>query len=143
MAKIHWALACLLLFVTAAAAQEHYTEGPVWRVTLVRVKPAQMDAYLTSLRQATKPLLEEEKRTGAIIDYKIFLKETNSSPQDWDFDATRECRCSPRKTGRDFSRPRFCIQEQTFVCFPNQERNLMIVMNVTKIHAERLIQPPA
>jgi len=84
MAKIHWALACLLLFVTAAAAQEHYTEGPVWRVTLVRVKPAQMDAYLTSLRQATKPLLEEEKRTGAIIDYKIFLKETNSSPQDWD-----------------------------------------------------------
>src|SRR5437773_7921763 len=84
MAKIHWALACLLLFVTAAAAQEHYTEGPVWRVTLVRVKPAQMDAYLTSLRQATKPLLEEEKRTGAIIDYKILLKETNSGPQDWD-----------------------------------------------------------
>ena len=84
MAKIHWALACLLLFVAAAAAQEHYTEGPVWRVTLVRVKPAQMDAYLTSLHQATKPLLEEEKRTGAIIDYKIFLKETNSSPQDWD-----------------------------------------------------------
>ncbi|SRR6266478_6101435 len=24
------------------------------------------------------------RRTGAIIDYKIFLKETNSSPQDWD-----------------------------------------------------------
>ncbi len=43
-----------------------------------------MDAYLTSLRQATKPLLEEEKRTGAIIDYKILLKETNSGPQDWD-----------------------------------------------------------
>jgi hypothetical protein len=84
MAKIHWALACLLLFVTAAAAQEHYTEGPVWRVTLARVKPAQMDAYLTSLRQATKPLLEEEKRTGVIVDYKIFLKETNSGPQDWD-----------------------------------------------------------
>src|SRR5438445_10513505 len=69
MAKIHWGLACLLLFVTAAVAQEHYTEGPVWRVTLVRVKPAQMDAYLTSLRQATKPLLEEEKRTGVIVDY--------------------------------------------------------------------------
>src|SRR5437763_533196 len=83
MAKIHWALACLLLFVTAAAAQEHYTEGPVWRITLVRVKPAQMDAYLTSLHQATKPLLEEEKRTGAIVDYKIFLKETNNGPQDW------------------------------------------------------------
>jgi hypothetical protein len=84
MAKMHWALACLLLFVTAAVAQEHYTEGPVWRVTLVRVKPAQMDAYLTSLRQSSKPLLDEEKRTGVIVDYKIFLKETNNNPQDWD-----------------------------------------------------------
>src|SRR5438309_10823893 len=84
MAKIHWALARLLLFVTAAAAQEHYTEGPVWRVTLVRVKLAQMDAYLTRLRQATKPSLEEEKRPGVIVDHQIFLKETNSGPQHWD-----------------------------------------------------------
>src|SRR5256885_17214066 len=58
MAKIHWGLACLLLFVTAAVAQEHYTEGLVWRVTLVRVQPAQMDAHLTSLRQRTHPLLQ-------------------------------------------------------------------------------------
>src|SRR5256714_15038518 len=84
MKKMLLVLACLLLFAVVGVAQEHYTEGPVWRVTLVRVKPAQMDAYLTSLRQATKPLLEEEKRTGAIVDYKIFLKETNSGPQDWD-----------------------------------------------------------
>jgi hypothetical protein len=84
MAKMHWALACLLLFVTAAVAQEHYTEGPVWRVTLVRVKPNQMDAYLTSLRQSSKPLLEEEKRTGVIVDYKVFIKETTNNPQDWD-----------------------------------------------------------
>src|SRR5437763_12607755 len=83
MAKIHWGLACLLLFVTAAVAQEHYTEGPVWRVTMVRVKHAQMDAYLTSLRQATKPLLEEEKRKGAIDDYKIFLKEITSGQLEW------------------------------------------------------------
>jgi hypothetical protein len=84
MAKMHWALACLLLFVTAGVAQEHYNEGPVWRVTLVKVKPNQMDAYLTSLRQVSKPVLEEEKRTGAIVDYKIFLKETTNNPQDWD-----------------------------------------------------------
>jgi hypothetical protein len=84
MGKMHWALACLFVFATAAIAQEHYTEGPVWRVTLVRVKPNQMDAYLTSLRQNSKPLLEEQKRTGVILDYKIFLKETNNNPQDWD-----------------------------------------------------------
>jgi len=76
----------LLLFLLAPAlfAQEHYTEGPVWRVSLIRVKPNQMDAYLTSLRQSSKPILDEEKRNGTIVDYKFFLKETRSNPEDWD-----------------------------------------------------------
>jgi hypothetical protein len=74
----------VLLLAPAVFAQEHYTEGPVWRVSLVRVKPTQMDAYLTSLRQSSKPLLDEEKRQGIIMDYKIFLKETKHSPEDWD-----------------------------------------------------------
>jgi hypothetical protein len=65
-------------------AQEHYTEGPVWRVQLVRVKPTQMDAYLSSLRKNSKPILEEEKRQGMIVDYKFFLKQTKNSPEDWD-----------------------------------------------------------
>ena len=74
----------LLLLAPAVLAQEHYTEGPVWRVQLIRVKPTQMDAYLTSLRQSTKPLIEEQKRQGIIMDYKVFLKETKNSPEDWD-----------------------------------------------------------
>ena len=79
------ALAVLaLLTAPALFAQEHYTEGPVWRISLVRVKPTQMDAYLTSLRQSSKPLLDEEKRQGIIMDYKIFLKETKNNPEDWD-----------------------------------------------------------
>jgi len=79
---------CTLLLIIAIAgsvmAQEHYTEGPVWRVSLIRVKPNKMDEYLASLRQATKPLFDEEKRNGTIMDYKIFLKETSNGPQDWD-----------------------------------------------------------
>jgi hypothetical protein len=74
----------LVVFTFQAMAQEHYTEGPVWRVTLIKVKPAQMDAYLSSLRQNTKPLFDEQKRQGIIVDYKVMLKETQSSPQDWD-----------------------------------------------------------
>ena len=74
----------LLLLAPAVLAQEHYTEGPVWRVQLIRVKPTQMDAYLTSLRQSTKPLIEEQKRQGLIMDYKVFLKETKNNPEDWD-----------------------------------------------------------
>lgn len=84
MKKLLGLAAFLLLLAPCMLAQEHYTEGPIWRVQLIRVKPTQMDAYLTSLRQSTKPLIEEEKRTGMIMDYKIFLKETKNGPEDWD-----------------------------------------------------------
>ena len=73
-----------ILMAPAVLAQEHYTEGPVWRVSLVRVKPTAMDAYLTSLQKSSKPLLDEQKRQGIIMDYKLFLKETKNSPEDWD-----------------------------------------------------------
>jgi hypothetical protein len=72
------------MFAPALLAQENYTEGPVWRVSLIRVKPTHFDEYLTSLRQVSKPFIEEEKRQGLIVDYKIFMKETKNSPQDWD-----------------------------------------------------------
>lgn len=84
MKKIYGLVGLLLLAGSALFAQEHYTEGPVWRVQLIRVKPTQMDAYLTSLRQSSKPFFDEEKRQGIIMDYKIFFKETRSNPQDWD-----------------------------------------------------------
>jgi hypothetical protein len=74
----------LMLLTPALFAQEHYTEGPVWRIQLIRVKPTHMDDYLTSLRQSTKPLIEEQKKEGMIMDYKVFLKETKNSPEDWD-----------------------------------------------------------
>lgn len=84
MKTIFRVTAFALLLAPAVLAQEHYTEGPVWRVSLVRVKPTQMDAYLTSLQKSSKPLLDEQKRQGTIMDYKLFLKETKNSPEDWD-----------------------------------------------------------
>lgn len=74
----------VVLLAPALFAQEHYTEGPVWRIQLIRVNPTKMDAYLSSLRQSTKPILEEEKKEGMVTDYKVFLKETKNGPQDWD-----------------------------------------------------------
>lgn len=84
MKQLYRLAAFLLLLAPAVLAQEHYTEGPVWRIQLIRVKPTQLDAYLTSLRQSTKPLIEEQKRQGIIMDYKVFLKETKATPEDWD-----------------------------------------------------------
>lgn len=84
MKKLYGLVAFLLLLTPALFAQEHYTEGPIWRIQLIRVKPTAMDAYLTSLRMSTKPLIEEQKKQGMIMDYKIFLKETKANPEDWD-----------------------------------------------------------
>ncbi|MGC2193055.1 MAG: hypothetical protein WA628_00160 [Terriglobales bacterium] len=84
MKRVFGLLALLVVLAPAVFAQEHYTEGPVWRIQLIRVKPTKMDAYLTSLRQSTKPFIEEEKKQGLVTDYKIFLKQTKNSPEDWD-----------------------------------------------------------
>jgi hypothetical protein len=84
MKKFYGLALLLVCAVPALFAQEHYTEGPVWRVQLIRVKPTHMDDYLTSLRKSTKPIMEEEKKQGIIVDYKIFLKETKNTPEDWD-----------------------------------------------------------
>ena len=83
MKKLFGFLAFVLLLAPAVFAQEHYTEGPVWRVSLINVKPNHMDEYLASLRQSSKPFLEEEKRQGLIMDYKVFFKETQHDPHDW------------------------------------------------------------
>jgi len=78
------ALGLFLLFALQAFAQEHYTEGPLWQVTLIRVKPTSMDAYLTSLRANTKSIYDEMKKENLILDYKVFLNTTKHDPQDWD-----------------------------------------------------------
>jgi hypothetical protein len=84
MKKLYGFVVLLLVLAPTMFAQEHYTEGPVWRIQLIRVKPTHLDDYLTSLRQSTKPLIEEQKKEGMIMDYKVFLKETKNSPEDWD-----------------------------------------------------------
>src|SRR5262245_51196788 len=66
-------LTCLSLFVSQAMAQEHYTEGPVSRVILLRVKPGKMNDFWMNMRENTKPLFEEYKKQGVISDYRIFL----------------------------------------------------------------------
>lgn len=78
-------LLCLLLSVgLPALAQEHYNEGPVWRITFYKIKPNQQDAYFTSLQQKGKPYLDQLKQQGTIMDYKTYLNETSSGPRDWD-----------------------------------------------------------
>jgi hypothetical protein len=84
MKRLWGCAVALLVLAPALLAQEHYTEGPVWRVDLVRVEPTHLNEYLASLQHASKPFLDEEKREGLILDYKVFLKETKSDRKDWE-----------------------------------------------------------
>jgi hypothetical protein len=46
-------------------------------VTPIKVKPAQMDAYLTSLRQASKPLLD--------LAVSVYFRTVGSQPENLDY----------------------------------------------------------
>ena len=78
-------LAVVLAFTTRPVqAQEHYTLGPVSRITLVDIKPGKGSEFWTDLRQRVRPLYDEYKRQGLIQDYSMGLKTTADGPQDWD-----------------------------------------------------------
>jgi hypothetical protein len=79
-------LPVLLLSVLAvpAGAQEHYTEGPVWRVVLLDVHPGKFNEYMSYLRQNSRAIWEEMKKQGLIEEYRVHLNFTQDGPNDWD-----------------------------------------------------------
>lgn len=60
------------------------TAGNVWRVTYFDVKPGKTAEYMTFLRTHTKPMLDEQKKQGLILDYKYFSQPGTDGPGDWD-----------------------------------------------------------
>lgn len=53
-----------LLLGGVAAAQEHWTEGPVWEVSFYRTTPGHFDDYMKYLRQNFLPQNAEGKKQG-------------------------------------------------------------------------------
>ncbi len=78
------AILCLLGCVTQALAQEHYTEGPVWRVNYLNVKPGKFNDTLKDLRANFNKINAQAKAQGLILDYKVYLNATSTNPDDWD-----------------------------------------------------------
>jgi hypothetical protein len=79
------ALAGVLAFATlggvAAAADLPYTEGTVSVVTSVRTEPGMYNAYLTYLKNTYKPMMEEAKKAGHVLDYAVYSASPRS-PED-------------------------------------------------------------
>ena len=72
-------------FGTQVRAQDNTTPGPVWRVSLYKVKPGKMNDALMDLRRNFRVVNEEYKRQGLIVDYKVYFNSTTDGPNDWDF----------------------------------------------------------
>lgn len=67
---------------TVESSTAPYTEGTVWQITMIRTKPGMTDDYLKGLAKSLKASLEEGKKQGFIVSYKILLGEA-STPSDY------------------------------------------------------------
>jgi hypothetical protein len=60
-----------------------YTEGTVWAVSFIRIKPGLDNDYLRNLSAGWKKVIEEAKKGGLILSYKI-LSGAAANREDWD-----------------------------------------------------------
>ena len=66
-----------------AQSDAPYTEGPVWTITMVKSKYGMTDEYLKGLAKTFKGALDESKKQGLVMDYKILLGNA-ATPHDFD-----------------------------------------------------------
>jgi hypothetical protein len=69
--------------ISFAQSEAPYTEGTVWNVTLVKAKYGMTDEYLKGLAKTFKGGLDEAKKQGLVLDYKILIGDA-ANPQDFD-----------------------------------------------------------
>jgi hypothetical protein len=73
------ACASLLLVSSAAiAADQPYSEGTVTEVSYIKIKPGMFDAYMKWVATERKQLMEEQKKAGVILDYRVYGAEAHN-----------------------------------------------------------------
>jgi hypothetical protein len=78
-------LTAMLFMASAMLAQNpNYELGPVWRVTYFSIKPGQGDVFWKDFRENIKPVYEEFKKAGYILEYRAFVNPVVDHPHDWD-----------------------------------------------------------
>ena len=86
-------VALTLLAGTQLFAQNpHYNNGPVWRVIYVNVKTGMGDAYWNDLSQNFRPIYDEFKKQGWVVDYKFYTNPVTEHPDDWNVAIAIECK---------------------------------------------------
>ena len=69
--------------LTVYGQEKPYTEGSVWFITMVRVKPGMLDVYMRDILPLRKKIDEEAKKQGLILSDHIL---TGSAFGKGDFD---------------------------------------------------------
>jgi hypothetical protein len=69
--------------VVVYGQEKPYTEGSVWIITMVRVKPGMLDVYMRDVLPLRKKINEEAKKQGLILSDRIL---TGSASRRDDFD---------------------------------------------------------
>ncbi len=76
----------LFLFSTeqiSAQTDDLYKDGTVWNVTFIRTAANRTDDYLKGLAQTWAAMMEESKKEGLIVSYKI-LQGNSANKEDFD-----------------------------------------------------------
>lgn len=60
------------------------SRGSVFRVTYYEVKPGKAADYMQFRRQNAKPILDEAKKQGVILNYFWMVQPTGDGPAAWD-----------------------------------------------------------
>jgi len=63
--------------------EKPYTDGSIWSITMVRVKPGMLDVYLRDVLPLRKKIDEEAKKQGLILSDHI-LRGSASGKDDFD-----------------------------------------------------------
>jgi len=67
----------------AFAQDKPYTEGTVWTVSMIRVKPGMLDVYMRDVLPLRKKIDEEAKKQGLVISSHV-LSGNSMGRDDWD-----------------------------------------------------------
>jgi hypothetical protein len=127
--------AVLLLTGTALSQDVPYREGTVWSLTFVRTKAGMGDDYLRSLSGTWKKVMDQAKKDGLIVSYKV-LSTSASNRDDYDMILMTEHKNMATLDGLD---AKMRVIESKIVGNEDQQRSLMVKrLDVREIMGEKL-----
>ncbi len=75
--KVILSVLLILIFIPSLIAQDKEKEDtPYWYVSFYKVDWAKIDSIETMIKEYTLPVVEEAKKMGTLLDYKVLIHHT-------------------------------------------------------------------